>query len=117
MKSAIRGIFGLLSGMALAMSSADAAEMVGYRLVSMVGCHHTNGTCYAQLDGAAFGTTTGCTISSTNEFRFDDGDTAIGRRSYASLLTAYLTKKHVSVNLNGCTGQGYPKLDYFQVMD
>jgi len=104
-------------GLAAWSGGALAAEYVGNRMVTDVGCHHVNPICYVTLDGAAFGSSLGCPVASSNEFRFDDGDTAIGRRSYASLLAAFLAKKHISVVLDGCTSQGAPKLYYFHVTD
>lgn len=96
-----------------ASSTSFAGESVGPRKVVSVGCHHVNASCYVTLEGANFGSTLACATGATNQFRFDDGDTAIGRRSYASFLTAYTSGQPVTVYLDGCSGQGYPKLAYF----
>jgi hypothetical protein len=95
--------------------SASAGENVGPRKVLDVGCHNTNGICYVTLDGSAFGATLGCPSAPTKEFRFDNGDTIIGRRAYASFLAALMSGKSVSVYLEGCTSQGAPNLIYFHV--
>src|SRR6266568_7193294 len=77
-------------------AGAWAGESVGPRKVLDVGCHNTDGTCYVTLDGSAFGSTLGCLTGATTEFRFDNGDTTIGRRAYASFLSALLSGKSVS---------------------
>ncbi|HSI48017.1 MAG TPA: hypothetical protein VLA61_07090 [Ideonella sp.] len=106
-------------GCAAAFLSASAYAGVdganGRKIVD-IGCHNVDGTCFVTLSGAAFGASMGCG-GATNEFRFDNGDTAIGRRSYASLLAAYLAGKTISVYLDGCTGQNMPALRYFHIND
>lgn len=102
-------------GMSLSSTNAFAGESVASRKVVSVGCHNTDGICYINLDGSPFGSTLGCAIGGLNEFRFDNGDTSIGRRAYASFLAASLSGKSVTVTLEGCTSQGYPKLAYFLV--
>jgi len=92
-----------------------AGESTGVRKILYLGCHDTDGTCYVGLDGGAFGVTLGCPLGPMAEFRFDNGDTDVGRRAYASLLAAMLSGKSVVVSLDGCTTQGYPKLLYFAV--
>ncbi len=100
---------------ATAPLAAHAAEDLGARTVTNLGCHHGNGTCYVGLSGAPFGSSLGCTINPSTQFRFDDGDTAIGRRSYASFLAAYLAGKSVTAVVSGCTSQGYPALSFFVI--
>lgn len=102
-------IFGLF------ITASVSAEDTGMRKIVSLGCHHGNGTCYVTLDGSPFGRSLGCASGATNHFRFDDGDTAIGRRSYASFLAAFLSNKLVSVSVSGCTSQGVPMLTYFFV--
>lgn len=102
-------------GLAIWGGSALAGESVGPRKIIDIGCHNGDGTCFVTLDGEAFGSTLGCLNASGKEFRFDNGDTAVGRRSYASLLAAFLSGKSVSVYLDGCTAQGFSKLAYFHV--
>lgn len=98
-----------------ASSSSFASESVFGRKIQSVGCHNTNGTCYVSLDGAPFGSTLGCPVSSTNEFRFDNAETADGKRAYASFFAAFLSSKTVTVTLTGCSGQGVPMLHYYNV--
>ena len=105
--------FAICTAVLSVQNSAAAVENLGPRQVVSLGCHNTDGTCYVSLDGAAFGSTLGCSV--TNEFRFDNGDTAIGMRAYASLLAAMLKGRSVSVTLNECTIQGSPKLRYFSI--
>ncbi|HEX2951678.1 MAG TPA: hypothetical protein VHV83_19250 [Armatimonadota bacterium] len=107
----------LVAGMCLGSLNAYAGEEVGGRKIVDIGCHHVNGTCYVTLDGAAFGASLNCPSGPTNEFRFDDGDTAIGKRTFAALMAAYLSGKHVRVYLNGCTSQGAPAIWWFHVND
>jgi hypothetical protein len=96
-------------------TGARAGEYIGPRKILDLGCHNTDGTCYVTLDGSAFGSTLGCVVGSITEFRFDNGDTADGRRAYASFLSASIAGKSISVYLDGCTVQGYAKLVYFRV--
>ena len=103
--------------LALGSGGSVAAEYPSNRLITDIGCHHVNAICYVTLDGGTLGSSLGCPVAPTSEFRFDDGDTAIGRRTYASLLAAFLAKKHVSFMVDGCTVQGYPKLTYFHVTE
>lgn len=102
-------------GLALLGSRASAGESVGSRKIVSLGCHNSDGTCYVTLDGSSFGSTLGCTVATYQEFRFDNGDTVVGKRTYASLLAAFFSGRYVSVYLDGCTSQGFPKLIYFQV--
>ena len=102
-------------GISLSSTGAFAAESVASRKVVGVGCHNTDGTCFVTLDGAPFGATLGCAVGASNDFRFDNGDTSIGKRAYASFLAASLAGKSVSVSLEGCTSQGFAKLAYFFV--
>jgi hypothetical protein len=94
---------------------ADATESLVDRKIVSIGCHETSGTCYVTLDGAHFGTVDGCTIGATNEFRWDDADTANGRRAYASLLTAFTMQSPMSITVSGCSTQGWPKLAMFRI--
>jgi hypothetical protein len=105
------GVFGLIT---LLASAATAETAIG-RKVKFVGCHNIDGTCYVQLDGAAFGSSQNCSVNPTNEFRFDNGDTVIGRRAYASFLTALVSGRSVTVTVSGCSRQGWPRLHYFHV--
>jgi len=106
-----------LAAAGFAADSAAATEGVSTRKILDVGCHNTDGVCFVTLDGASFGSSLGCAVSVTNEFRFDNGDTSIGRRSYASILAAFLSGRSVSIVLNGCTNQGFPALHYFHVLN
>jgi hypothetical protein len=100
----------------LSVQNASAWEDLNSpRLIDKLGCHHVDGTCYVVLDGAAFGSTLGCSVAVGNEFRFDEGDSAIGIRSYASLLAAKLKGRSVNVSIDGCTKQGFPKLRTFLI--
>lgn len=113
MRFLMKAFLGLsLLGMGLA---GWAGEYLSGRNVTQVGCHNTNSVCYVTLNGNSFGGTLGCTQSSINQFRFDNGDTATGRTAYSSFLAAMLGGKSVIVYLDGCTSQGYPKLSYFSI--
>jgi len=87
------------------------------RHITHIGCHHVDGTCYVSLDGAAFGAAENCVNAPAggNEFRFDNADTANGRRTYASLLAAFLSQRSVAVLIRGCSAQGVPSLLYFDM--
>ena len=104
----------LVAATLFAAQSASAQE-VGFRRVLSVGCHNTDNTCFVTLDGTPFGQTSGCPRAPDTEVRFDNGDTAEGRRTYASLLLAMQTGAPVTVSINGCTVQGSMKLQYFRV--
>lgn len=97
--------------------STFASESALNRKIQSVGCHNTNGTCYVSLDGAPFGSPLGCPIASTNEFRFDNAETADSKRAYASFFAAFLSGKTVTVTLTGCSSQGVPMLHYYNVLN
>ena len=109
----------LATTLALTQIAAVAAPPIEYveaRKIIDLGCHNVDGTCFVTLQGAPFGSTLACASGATSQFRFDNGDTAIGRRSYASFLAAYLSGRAISVAVQGCTGQGVPALYYFHVL-
>ena len=101
----------------LASLNAYAGENIGPSKIVLLGCHNTSGTCYVRLDSGPFGASLGCATGPATEFRFDNRDTANGRRSYASFLAAKLSGKSVTVYLDGCTTQGFPQLQYFWIVD
>jgi hypothetical protein len=105
-----------LASFLLLGGEAIAAEMVPGRHVVEIGCHAGDGTCFVTLSGAPFGANEGCSQGSAfNQFRFDNADTPNGRRTYASLLTAFATGRKVSVYISGCSAQGVPSLGYFHI--
>lgn len=101
----------------LAIGTAHADENVVARHITNIGCHHVNGTCYVTLDGAAFGAAENCTgaTAGSNQFRFDDANSADGRRTYASMLEAFLSQRPVTVFIRGCSVQGKPSLLYYEI--
>jgi hypothetical protein len=105
----------LIASIGLIGSSARAAENTGYRKIIYVGCHHFNNICFIQLEGSPFGGSLGCASGPTNEFRIDNADTVIGRRTYSTLLAAHLSGRTVAVQLDGCSSQGGPALLWFHV--
>lgn len=86
--------------------AAIAVENLGARRVLSVGCHQFNGTCFVSLDGPPIGASLGCGGFSSNECRWDNADTAHGRRTYAPALAAFLAGRRVSVTVDGCSAQG-----------
>jgi hypothetical protein len=107
----------LAAGMCVGSLNAYAGEDVIARKIVDFGCQNNNGTCFVDLDGAAFGASLGCPTGATNQFRFDNSDTAVGKRTLAAFMAAYLSGKHVAVHLEGCSSQGYPTITYFYIMD
>lgn len=101
----------------LVLGTAHADDYVTARHITLIGCHHVDGTCFVSLDGAAFGAAENCaqTPAGSHQFRFDNADTANGRRTYASLLAAFLSQRPVSVLIRGCSYQGVPSLLYFDM--
>jgi hypothetical protein len=107
----------LVFSLFLFTSLSHADENISSRKIVDIGCHAYNGICYVQLDGPAFGSTLNCSspASSTNQFRFDNADSVNGKRAFAALYAAFLTKKEIDVYLSGCTSQGAPKLGYYHI--
>jgi len=103
------------AGTSLVGNNALAGESLTARKIVGLGCHNTNGVCFVTLDGSAFGATLACAVGATNDFRFDNADTANGKRTYAALVAASVAGKSVSVYLDGCTSQGFPNLIYYYV--
>jgi len=97
--------------------SAYAGEDLSARKIMDIGCHNSDGTCFVDLDGAAFGASLNCPVGAGNQFRFDNSDTAVGKRTFAALMAAYLSGKHLSVHLGGCSSQGWPTIQWFYVVD
>ncbi|WP_151779956.1 hypothetical protein [Acinetobacter bereziniae] len=101
---------------ALIFSSLSYAdENINSRKIINIGCHVNDGICYVRLNGPEFGSTLGCSISSTNQFRFDNANSTNGKRAFAALYAAFLTQKVVDVYLSGCTSQGFPQLIYYGI--
>ena len=99
-------------------SSATAGyqEYIGRRTISWIGCYNGNNTCFVAFDGMIFGADQGCVVPGP-EARWDNGDTSEGKRTYASLLAAYLAGKKVDIVINGCSINGYPMINYFVVVN
>ncbi|MCS4296863.1 MULTISPECIES: hypothetical protein [Acinetobacter] len=97
-----------------ANTSLYAAENITCRKITSIGCHHVDGTCYASLSGEPFGNTLSCPYKNVNQFRFD-ASTTNGKRTYASLYAAYLSKKLVDVYLDGCSSDGRPSIVWFHI--
>lgn len=107
----------LISTVLLPLMRANAGESVEGRQILLVGCHLSDNTCFATLDGPQFGGTLGCAVGATNEFRFENADTEPGKRAYGTLLASSLSGRRVTVFVEGCTGQGRPKLSYYNVLN
>ncbi len=97
-------------------AQAQPVESLGNRRIQSVGCHHSDNTCFVTLDGAAFGATLGCSITSTTEFRFDNADTSGGRRTHAAMFAAHMANRSVAVAVAGCSRQGYPSVAWWYVL-
>jgi hypothetical protein len=110
-------LWALVAGTCVSSLNASAAEDIFGRKINSIGCHNTNGTCFVDLDGAAFGASLNCPLGATNQFRFDNGDTTDGKRTFAALMAAYISGKHISVHLDGCSAQGWPTIQWFNVTD
>lgn len=95
-------------------SLSFASEDIFERKILSIGCHNVDSICYVTVSGENFGSTLGCNYTSTNQFRFD-ASTPIGKRTYASLYGAFLTKKTISANLSGCSTDGRPSIAWYEV--
>ncbi|WP_151811438.1 hypothetical protein [Acinetobacter bereziniae] len=92
-----------------------ADESVSNRKIIDIGCHSVDDTCFVMLSGAPFGSQEKCTSSATNEFRFSSS-TPDGKRTYASLLAAFLAKRTVDIELRGCDARsGAVTLVWFHI--
>lgn len=115
MKSPLRAVaFTFLIALGFA-GNCKADEQPASRNIVSLGCHDVNGICFVTLDGPSFGSTLGCSVGATTQFRFDNGDTDEGKRAYASFLAAFMAGKKVTVDLSGCSSQGYPQLVYYYI--
>lgn len=113
-KRCIRTCFILLSLLSI---QAHADEDIDGRKIVDIGCHNDIATCFVTVNGAPFGATLNCLGGATNQFRFDNGDTAIGRRTFSALMTAFISGKRVSIHLVGCSNQGAPTFTWYHVYD
>lgn len=91
-----------------------AAEDVSNRKIIDIGCHTWDDTCFVTVTGPSFGANENCLYTSTNEFRFSSSTTN-GKRTYASLLSAFLAKKTVDIYISGCGPGGWPTLMWFHI--
>ncbi|MDR0235019.1 hypothetical protein [Acinetobacter sp.] len=91
-----------------------ASEDIFERKILSIGCHNVDGICYVTVNGESFGSTLGCNYTTTNQFRFD-ASTPIGKRTYASLYGAFLTKKIISAHLAGCSSDGRPSIVWYEI--
>lgn len=112
----------LLSGtsmvaIVLASPAATAGEAINARTILNIGCHNFDATCFVELSGSQFGGALACPSGVTSEFRFDNADSDPGKRTYATMLSAFVSGKAVSVMVDGCSVHGWPKLQYFRVHD
>jgi len=89
-------------------------EDLGQRTITAIGCHNVDNTCFIALDGPVFGVNQGC-VAVGSQVRWDNGDTSEGKRTYATLLAAYLAGKKVDIVLYGCSSQGFPTLAWYWV--
>lgn len=97
------------------LSQAAGPVFIGNKKIMTIGCHNVDPSiCYVSVDSkfdASY-----CTNSKsgpTDEVRWDNADTVMGRRTYASLLVAHLAGKTVSIVLSGaCTLDGFPAIQY-----
>ncbi|ENU59642.1 hypothetical protein [Acinetobacter guillouiae] len=91
-----------------------AGENVSNRKIIDIGCHTWDDTCFITLSGPPFGSNENCTDRPINELRFPSSTTN-GKRTYASLLSAFLAKKTVDIYISGCGPGGWPTLAYFHI--
>ena len=81
----------------------------GWRNITSLGCHLTDGTCYFNIDGAPVGAES-CT---NNNVRFDVLNSPNGKTWLSLLQQAYASKTRVSLNINACYGNSnYPTFNY-----
>lgn len=97
----------------LILPDDSKAQMSHNGTIKSIGCHHVDGTCYFSMAG--LNSTPNC--NKIAELRFD-ASTTNGKRTYASLFSAYLTKKTVVVNIpaNYCYA-GYSSFNYYSIVD
>lgn len=112
----IQKLFLIMFSFLIFSNVCSAEETTGYRKILDIGCHSSDGTCYATLSGNSFGAQQNCSFGNTNEFRFDS-TTIHGRRTCASLLSAFLTNKPVSVTFAGCFNGTWPTIAYFRIQN
>lgn len=91
---------------------SNAAENITSRKIIDIGCHVNTEVCFVTLSGEQFGKSENCAQPS-NEFRFN-GSTMNGRRAYASLYAAFLSKKLVDIYISGCYS-GFLTLNFYHI--
>lgn len=103
----------LAYGLILTGLNANAADVMFTGNISDVGCHQVNGTCYLTLENTSISLPE---CKNSGDLRWDNADTENGKRSYASMLAAFLTNTKVQVVVGGCTDQGFPALRYYHLV-
>jgi hypothetical protein len=102
------------------LSQAAGPVSIGNKKIVTIGCHNVDPSiCYVSVDSKFNALYCDSSKSGpTDEIRWDNADTVMGRRTYASLLVAHLAGKTVNIVLSGaCTLDGFPAIQYFRIID
>lgn len=81
--------------LAVVLCDSALGQSTGYRKIINFGCHNTDGTCYAYLEGDVFGPTA-CTASSV---RWNAEADPNGKAILTLLAGAFFADKRVAFNL------------------
>jgi len=78
-----------------------------------MGCDNVTPMCYVNISGPPVGSTVGC---SSNVIQWDSNNDPNGKKTYASLLAAFLAGKQISIYVNSCSIRPtYPTIWYYSI--
>lgn len=100
----------LIASAISSMAYADGNS--GFRFISVLGCHKSDGTCFIDLAGDPItGTPSTCT---QNSIRFDAQKEANGKSILALAAIAKATNRRIQFYINGCYANQpmYPTFGY-----
>ncbi|WP_051144495.1 hypothetical protein [Nevskia ramosa] len=90
---------------------SDAGEAIGYRSIIGMGCHRTDPTCWAVVEGATFGPA-GC--PNNIQVRWDSS-TDGGKSDLALIMMTYASGKKVNFTVSSTCWNGFPTFDWLEV--
>lgn len=98
----------------LYVTVASAAGLSGYRTIVDIGCHLTNNTCYAYLDGEPVGPPE----CQRDSIRWNEQTAPNGKSTLALLTSAFMAGKKVSFYVTDVCYEdqpAYPTFSYINV--
>ena len=100
----------LLISLLISFSALSKEGETGWRNITLMGCHLTDGSCFIHIDGPAVGPEN----CKGNDIRFSVLDSPNGKIWLSLAQGAYVTEKQISFYIKGCYAKqpSYPTFTY-----